>query len=70
MPSISTIVTKLFKSKGLIVGWLTFVTGLLGYLVADQWISQYPEVVAVLVSVLGALQVVVRWLTVLPLSEK
>lgn len=70
MPSLSTIITKVFKSKALILGWLTFIVGLLSYLVSDQWIANYPEVVAILVSVLGALQVVVRWLTVLPLSDK
>ena len=70
MNSITTIITKLFRSKTLILGWLTFITGLLGYLVADQWIAQYPEVTAVLLSVLGVLQVVLRWLTKLPLSEK
>ena len=68
--SIFEVVTKLFKSKALIIGWLTFVFGLLNYLSADPLISKYPEFVSVAISVSGVLQVIVRWLTTLPLSDK
>jgi hypothetical protein len=70
MQNIMLIFTKLLKSKTLILGWLVFVTGLFSYLVNDQWIAQYPEVIAVLSMVVGLLTNVSRLLTKLPLSLK
>lgn len=70
MSSVWDIVGKLFKSKTLIVNWLTFVVGLGTYLTNDQLIAQYPGTTAAIVSAIAAINVVLRWLTVLPLSEK
>lgn len=70
MQNLTLLISKLFKSKTLILGWLTFVVGLLSFLVSDQWIAQYPQAVAIMLTVLGVLQAVVRLITKLPLSEK
>ena len=70
MSSVWTIVSKVFQSKTLIVGWLTFAVGIISYLGNDAWIAQYPGFVAALLASLGILQNVLRWLTVLPLSDK
>lgn len=68
--TITQVVTKVFKSKTLILGWTTVIAGALGYVAGHDFIAQYPELVAVLVSVIGALQVVIRAFTFLPLDLK
>lgn len=68
--TISQVVTKVFKSKTLILNWLTFAVGVLGYVAGQEVIVDHPQVVAVLVSVIGALNVVVRAFTFLPLDVK
>ena len=68
--TISQIVTKAFKSKTLILAWTTFALGLVGFVSGQEVIQAHPQVVAVLVTVAGVLQMVVRAVTFIPLSEK
>jgi hypothetical protein len=68
--TISQVVTKIFKSKTLILGWVTVAAGALGYVAGHDFIQQYPNFVAVLVSVIGALNLVIRTVTFLPLDLK
>ena len=68
--TISQIVTKIFKSKTLILGWTTVIVGALGYVAGHDFIKHYPDLVAVLVSVIGGLNIVLRALTFLPLDLK
>lgn len=62
--------TQLLKSKTVIVNALTVVAGVVGYLAGHDVIAQNPELVAGLVAVAGAVNVVLRLFTVLPVSEK
>lgn len=68
--TVTQVVTKVFKSKTLILGWATVIVGALGYVAGHDFIQQYPDLVAILVSVIGALNVVVRAFTFLPLDVK
>jgi hypothetical protein len=68
--TISQVVTKVFKSKTLILGWVTVAAGALGFVAGHDFIQQYPNLVAVLVSVIGGLNIVVRAFTFLPLDVK
>jgi uncharacterized membrane protein HdeD (DUF308 family) len=68
--TVTQVVTKVFKSKTLILNWLTFAVGLLGYVAGQEVIVDHPQVVAVLVSVIAALNVVLRAVTFLPLDVK
>lgn len=68
--TITQIVTKAFKSKALILGWLNVAAGVVGLLAGHEFIQQYPEAVAVFVAVSGVLQTVIRAVTFIPLSEK
>lgn len=65
-----TIVSKGLKSKSLIVGWVTFVAGLLSFLVGSDFIQQYPELVSALATVSGVVTMVLRYVTRLPLELK
>lgn len=64
------IVTKLFKSKTLIVNWVTLIVGVLGVVAGSEVIKDYPEITASIVSAVAALNVVLRWVTVAPLEDK
>lgn len=64
------VLSKTFSSKTLVVSWLTFIAGVLGYVVGQDLIAQYPAAVAVLTSVIGVVNMAVRAFTYLPLSEK
>jgi hypothetical protein len=64
------IVAKLFKSKTLIVNWTALVAATLTLWLDSSLIQSNPEVVAVLTSVLAAVNIVLRAVTSLPLSEK
>lgn len=63
-------VTKVFKSKTLILNWLTFIVALVGFAVGQDVIVDHPQVVAVLTAVIAALNVVIRAFTFLPLEQK
>lgn len=61
---------KLLKSKTVIVNTATVAVGVLGYLAGHDVIAQNPEIVAALVSAIGVLNVVLRIVTVVPISAK
>lgn len=58
------------KSKTVIVNTLLVVAGVLDYLTGHQVIMQSPDAVAAMVSVIGVINVGLRFLTNKPLSEK
>jgi NAD/NADP transhydrogenase beta subunit len=58
------------KSKTVIVNTLTVAVGVLGYLAGHDVIAQNPEVVAALVSVVGVVNVLLRLVTIVPVSAK
>ena len=62
--------TKLAKSKTIIVNVLFVAAGVLGYLSGDQVIAQHPEWAAAFVSAAGLVNVALRFITKLPLSDK
>lgn len=62
--------TKLAKSKTVIVNTLTVAVGVLGYLAGNDIIAQNPEWVAGLVSAVGAVNVLLRIVTVVPIGSK
>lgn len=61
---------KLLKSKTIIVNSLTVIVGTLGYWAGNEVIAQHPEAVAALVAATGALNVILRLVTTLPVWEK
>lgn len=61
---------KMLKSKTIIVNVLTVIVGTLGFLGGHEVIAQNPEVVAVLAAVAGGVNVVLRLITSIPISEK
>ncbi len=67
---VGTVLTKAFKSKTLIVGWLTLVASTLTLWQGSEVIAAYPKVVAGIGAVLGAITLVLRYATTLPLSDK
>ena len=64
------IVTKLLKSKTLIVNWGVLIASTLTVWTNSELITQHPDVMATLVSALAAVNIVLRYLTTLPLSDK
>jgi hypothetical protein len=62
--------SQLLKSKTVIVNTLTVAVGVLGYLAGHDVIAQNPEVVAALVSAVGVVNVLLRIVTVVPISAK
>lgn len=68
--TLTLVVTKVFKSKTLILNWLVFAVAILGFAVGHDAIAAYPEVVAVLGAVIASLNVVIRAFTFLPLEQK
>lgn len=67
---VGVVLVKAFKSKTLIVGWLTLIASTLTLWSGSEVVAQYPQVVAGLGAALGVVTLVLRYLTVLPLSEK
>lgn len=69
----SNVINFLFgasKSKTIILNVLTVVAGVVGYLAGHDIIAQNPEAVAGLVSALGVLNVILRFLTNTSVSAK
>lgn len=62
--------SQLMKSKTVIVNVLTVAVGVLGYLAGHDVIAQNPEVVAALVSAVGVVNVLLRIVTVVPITAK
>lgn len=67
---IGLVLTKAFKSKTLIVGWLTLIASTLTLWSGSEVVAQYPQVVAGLGAVLGVVTLMLRYATTLPLSDK
>ena len=61
-------IKMVLKSKTLIIAWITFAIGLLGYVGGQDIIPQ--EVAMILLQVSAFLQFVVRFLTNVPVWEK
>jgi len=61
---------KMAKSKTIIVNTLTVIVGTLGCVAGHDVIAQNPELVAGLVSAIGVLNVVLRLVTSIPVSQK
>lgn len=61
---------KLIKSKTIIVNSLVVIAGTLTYLSNDQIIAQNPDIVAAMVTAIGVINVALRFVTKIPLSEK
>lgn len=70
MGSIWDIVTKVLRSKTLIVNWGVLIASTLTVWTNSELIAQHPDVMATLVSALAAINIVLRYLTTLPLSSK
>lgn len=70
MGSILQIITKLFQSKTLILNWITLIVGVLAAVSGSEIIKDYPDVAAGILSAVGALNLVLRYLTTLPLAAK
>ena len=62
--------SKLLKSKTVIVNTLMVLAGTLGYLAGNEVIAANPEWVAALVAVAGVVNVVLRLVTTIPVWEK
>lgn len=62
--------TKMAKSKTIIVNTLTVIVGTLGFWAGNDVIAQHPEAVSALVAAVGALNVVLRLVTAIPVSDK
>lgn len=63
-------ITKMLKSKTIIVNGLTVVVGVMGYLAGNEVIAAHPEWVAGLATAMGVVNVVLRLFTSIPVSEK
>lgn len=64
------VVTKVLKSKTLIVNWAALIVGTLTLWQNSELIEQYPEVTAVIGSVLAGTNIVLRFLTNTSLDRK
>lgn len=67
---VGVVLSKAFKSKTLIVGWLTLIASTLTLWSGSEVIAQYPNAVAGLGAALGLVTLLLRYVTVLPLSDK
>jgi hypothetical protein len=62
--------SQALKSKTVIINSLTVAVGVLGYLAGNDVIAAHPDWVAALVSIVGIVNVALRFVTFLPLSAK
>lgn len=70
MSKLIAFLTGASKSKMVVVNTLTVVAGVVAYLIGHDVIAQNPDAVAGLVSALGAINVILRFFTVEPVSVK
>ncbi len=70
MSGIWDIVGKIFKSKTLIVNWAALVAATLTLWTNSELVQQYPDIAGALVAALAGVNIVLRWLTSLPLNER
>ena len=61
---------KMLKSKTIIVNSRTVAVGVMGYLAGNEVIAANPEIVSVLVAATGAVNVLLRLVTSIPISAK
>lgn len=61
---------KLFKSKTIIVNVLTLSLAVLAAFKGSNLIAAYPEIAASITAAIAAINVVLRFLTTMPLSMK
>lgn len=62
--------SKMLKSKTIIVNVLTVVVGTMGYWAGNEVIAQNPGAVAILIAATGAVNVLLRLVTSIPVSDK
>jgi len=62
--------SQLLKSKTVIVNTLMVAVGVIGYLAGHDVIATHPDWVAALVSIGGVVNVILRIITVVPVSAK
>ena len=70
MSSLFAFLGQASKSKTIIVNTVTVVAGVVAYLQNDAIVAQHPEVVAILVTAAGVLNIALRVVTWQPLSAK
>lgn len=63
-------ISKLMKSKTIIVNSLVVIAGTMTYWTNNEVIAQNPDIVAALVTAIGVINVVLRFVTKIPVSEK
>jgi len=59
---------RFFESKTVWLGILMLVASILGFLQGEEWIKEYPNVVALLGTAAGILTIVIRYFTEKPLA--
>lgn len=59
-----------YLSKTIWLNAITLLVGVLGYLIGHETVQDYPALVSVFVAVQGGLNVLLRFVTVLPVSTK
>lgn len=52
-----------FQSKTVWLGILTLILSILTFIQGEEWISQYPQVVAIIGTVIGVLTIILRFFT-------
>lgn len=62
-------VKKWFQSKTVWLGLLTMILSLLTFLQGESWIQQYPNIVSGIGTAIGALTVILRFVTTKPIVE-
>ena len=59
---------KWFESKSIWFGLLTLTVSILSFLAGEEWIRDYPRVVAIMGTVVGVLTIILRFLAQRPMK--
>ena len=59
---------KWFESKSVWLGLLILILSIISFIVDEEWIKDYPKVVAILSTVVGVLTIVLRYLAINPMK--
>lgn len=70
MKDLTLIVTKILKSKTLVVNWATVIASTITLWMATPVIAENPQATAVLVPILAGANIILRYLTDKPLKDK